>query len=131
MKKLIAKQYKDMAEINNERQYNVLIERIEELLPLVNNETPADDRYLVELDIISNMVEEYEEKYYPVEMPTLAEIIKDEMSERGLTQKQLAELLGVSPSRISEYMTGKAEPTLKVARLLNKKLDIDADFILG
>jgi HTH-type transcriptional regulator/antitoxin HigA len=120
-----------MAEINNERQYNVLIERIEELLPLVNNETPPDDRYLVELDIISNMVEEYEEKYYPVEMPTLAEIIKDEMSERGLTQKQLAELLGVSPSRISEYMTGKAEPTLKVARLLNKKLDIDADFILG
>jgi HTH-type transcriptional regulator/antitoxin HigA len=120
-----------MAEINSEREYNVLIERIEELLPHVSNETPADDRYLVELDIISNLVEEYEDKYYPIEMPTLAEIIKDEMDERGITQKQLAEMLGVSPSRVSEYMTGKAEPTLKVARLLHKKLDIDPDFILG
>ena len=120
-----------MAEIKDERQYDVLIERIEELLPLISNETPADDRNLVELDIISDLVEEYEEKYYPVEMPTLAEIIKDEMAERGISQKELAELLGVSPSRISEYMTGKAEPTLKVARLMNQKLDIDSDFILG
>ena len=120
-----------MAEINSEREYNVLIERIEELLPKVSNETPADDRYLVELDIISNLVEEYEEKYYPVRIPTLAEIIKDEMDERGITQKQLAEMLGVSPSRISEYMNGKAEPTLKIALLLHQKLDIDPDFILG
>ena len=64
-------------------------------------------------------------------MPTLPEIIRDEMAERGMTQKELAALLGVSPSRISEYMTGKSEPTLRVARLLNQKLDIDADFILG
>ena len=120
-----------MAELENEKQYEVMLERIEELLPLVSNETPVNDRNMIELVIISNLVEEYEEKYYPVQMPTLAEIIKDEMEERGITQKQLAELLGVSPSRISEYMTGKAEPTLKVARLLNQKLDIDADFILG
>jgi HTH-type transcriptional regulator/antitoxin HigA len=120
-----------MAELENERQYEVMIERIEELLPLVSNATPLDDRNMVELVVISNLVEEYEEKYYPIEMPTLPEIIRYEMAERGITQKELAELLGVSPSRISEYMTGKAEPTLKVARLLNKKLDIDADFILG
>jgi HTH-type transcriptional regulator/antitoxin HigA len=120
-----------MAEIKDERQYDVMIERIEELLPLVSNETPSDDRNLVELDIISELVAEYEEKYYPIEMPTLAEIIKDEMDERGISQKQLAEMLGVSPSRISEYMTGKAEPTLKIARLLHQKLDIDPDFILG
>ena len=120
-----------MAELENEEQYEVMIERIEELLPLVSNETPVNDRNMIELVVISNLVEEYEEKYYPVDMPTLPEIIRDEMAERGITQKELAELLGVSPSRISEYMTGKAEPTLKVARLLNQKLDIDADFILG
>ncbi len=120
-----------MAELENEKQYEVMLERIEELLPLVSNETPVTDRNMIELVVISNLVEEYEEKYYPVEMPTLPEIIRYEMAERGITQKELAELLGVSPSRISEYMTGKAEPTLKVARLLNKKLDIDADFILG
>ena len=120
-----------MAELMNEAQYEAMIERIEELLKVVSNETPETDRYFIELDVISNLVEEYEEKYYPIEMPTLAEIIKDEMDERGITQKQLAEMLGVSPSRISEYMNGKAEPTLKVARLLHQKLDIDPDFILG
>ncbi len=120
-----------MAELKTENQYEVLLERIEELLPLISNETPASDRNLVELDIISDMVEEYEEKHYPVYIPTLPEVIRLRMAEMGLSQKALAELLGVSPSRISEYMTGKAEPTLKVARLLNQKLDIDADFILG
>ena len=120
-----------MAELTTENQYEVLLERIEELLPLISNETPASDRNLVELDIISDMVEEYEEKHYPVYIPTLPEVIRLRMAEMGLSQKALAELLGVSPSRISEYMTGKAEPTLKVARLLNQKLDIDADFILG
>jgi len=120
-----------MAEIKNESQYEAMIERIEELLKVVSNDTHLTDRYFLELDVISNLVEEYEEKYYTVKMPTLPEIIMDEMNERGLSQKQLAEILGVSPSRISEYMTGKAEPTLKVARLLNQKLDIDADFLLG
>ena len=120
-----------MAELTDEYQYKAMMERIEELLKVVSNDTPVTDRYFIELDVISNLVEEFEEKYYPVKMPTLAEIIRDEMDERGITQKQLAELLGVSPSRISEYMTGKAEPTLKVARRLHKELDIDADFILG
>ncbi len=120
-----------MAELKTENQYEVLLERIEELLPLISNETPASDRNLVELDIISDLVEEYEEKHYPVYIPTLPEVIRLRMAEMGLSQKTLAELLGVSPSRISEYMTGKAEPTLRVARLLNQKLDIDADFILG
>ncbi len=120
-----------MAELKTEDQYDVLLERIEELLPLVSNETPASDRNLIELDIISDLVEEYEEKHYPVYIPTLPEVIRLRMAEMGLSQKALAELLGVSPSRISEYMTGKAEPTLRVARLLNQKLDIDADFILG
>ena len=120
-----------MAELTNEKQYEVMLERIEELLPLVSNETPATDRNMIELVIISDLAEEYEEKHYPVYIPSLPEVIRLRMAEMGLSQKSLAELLGVSPSRISEYLTGKAEPTLKVARLLNQKLDIDADFILG
>ncbi len=120
-----------MAGLNNESQYEAVIQRIEELLKVVSNDTPVTDRYYIELDVISDLVEEYEEKYYPVKMPTLAEVIRDEMTERGISQKEVAELLGVSPPRISEYMTGKSEPTLKVARLMYKKLDIDPDILLG
>ena len=45
--------------------------------------------------------------------------------------ERLAEKLGVSPSRISEYLTGKSEPTLKIARTIHRELNIDADLILG
>ncbi|WP_198675424.1 helix-turn-helix domain-containing protein [Pleomorphovibrio marinus] len=53
------------------------------------------------------------------------------MHERGLSQKELSQYLGVSSSRISEYLNGKSEPTLKVAREISRKLDIEASIVLG
>ena len=50
-----------MAKINNEKQYKAACERLEELLKLVNNNTPADDKNMVELDLISDLVADYEE----------------------------------------------------------------------
>jgi len=128
---LIVKIFDNMAEIKNESQYEAMIQRIEELLKVVSNDTPVTNRSYIELDVISDLVAEYEEKYYPVIIPTLAEVIRDEMAERGISQKELAELLGVSPPRISEYLNGKSEPTLKVARLMHQKLDIDPDILLS
>jgi HTH-type transcriptional regulator/antitoxin HigA len=52
------------------------------------------------------------------------------MFEMGLSQKKLSELLNVSPSRVSEYLNGKSEPTLKVARAISTKLNIDANLVL-
>ena len=49
----------------------------------------------------------------------------------GLNQTKLSELLEVSPSRISDYFSGRCEPTLNVARKINKELGIDANIILG
>ena len=72
----IVKIFRKMAEINTDSQYEALIQRIEELLMVVSNETPITDRNYIELDVISNLVEEYEEKYYPVKMPTLPEVIR-------------------------------------------------------
>lgn len=120
-----------MAEIKNEMQYEKLFLRIEELLKIVGNETPMNDRFMVELELLSELVAEYEEKHYPIEPPTLVDMIRERMSEMKLSQKEVAELLGVSPPRISEYMTGKSEPTLKVARLMYQKLDIDPDILLS
>ncbi|MCK5795512.1 MAG: helix-turn-helix transcriptional regulator, partial [Anaerolineales bacterium] len=57
--------------------------------------------------------------------------VQERMSEMKLSQKEVAELLGISPPRISEYLNGKSEPTLKVARLMHQKLDIDAEILLG
>ena len=111
-----------------EKQYKVACERIEELLKTVGNETSENDKNFIELDFVSDAVADFEEKYFPVETPSLQEL---RMYEMGISQVKLSEILNVSPSRVSEYLTGKSEPTLKVAREISKKLKIDASVVLG
>ena len=114
-----------MTHIKSETAYKAAMDRIEELLPLVQEDTPPYDRNLIELDLLSGLVEEYEEEHYPIKTPTLIEAIKLRMYEMGLNQTKLSELLGVSTSRVSDYLNGRCEPTLKVAREISRKLNID------
>ena len=55
------------------------------------------------------------------------EMIKDELKERGMTQKQLAEQTGIKPSVLSETVNGKRSVSLNVAVALEKALGIPAD----
>jgi addiction module HigA family antidote len=55
------------------------------------------------------------------------EMIKDELRERGMTQKQLAEQTGIKPSVLSETINGKRSVSLSVALALEKSFDIPAD----
>lgn len=120
-----------MVKINSEKEYLVVCERIEELLKLVDNKTPTMDKNFIELNLLSDIVADYEDENMPIHPPTLIETIQLRMYEKGLNQKKLSELIGVSTSRVSEYLSGKAEPPLKVARTISKKLDIDPAIVLG
>lgn len=113
------------------QQYEYSLNRIEELLPLVTNETPASDKNAVELAIVSDIVEAYEKLHFPIAKPTIGELISLSIEEKGMTQKQLAEKLGVSPSRVSDYVSGRAEPTLRIARAICLILGITPDAMLG
>ena len=117
--------------IKNEQQYRAACERIEELLKIVGNDTPTYDKNFIELDLISDLVADYEEAKYPVKEPELTDVIKFRMYEMGVNQKKLSELLEVSPSRVSEYLSGKSEPTLSVARKISRKLNISPSIVLG
>lgn len=128
---MTAQKFRIMGYIKSEIEYRAMMDRIEELLPLVTEETPEDDKDSVELVLLSNLVADYDEEHYPISQPSLAEILKLRMYEMRLTQKNISEMLGVSPSRVSEYLTGKSEPTLKIAREISKKLSIDPAIILG
>lgn len=113
------------------QQYEYALNRIEELLPLVTDETPAYDNNAVELTIVSDVVEAYEKIHYPIAKPTIGELISLSIEEKGMTQKQLAKELGVSPSRVSDYISGRSEPTLRIARALCIILGIAPSAILG
>lgn len=56
------------------------------------------------------------------------ELIKDELKERGLTQRQLSEMTGIKPSVISETVTGKRSVSLNMALALEKAFGVPADY---
>jgi len=114
----------------SEAEYKHALEKIEELLKVVNDDTPQDDPGLRELVTLSDIVENYEIENYSIGTPTLKDVIELRMFERRLKQKDLAEILGTSTSRISEYLNGKRDITIEIARALHNKLNIDSDIIL-
>ena len=119
-----------MSKITKE-QYEFALARIEELLPLVDENTPANDRNAVELTMMSDVVIAYEKDHYPISKPTVGQLISLSLEEKQMTQKQLAVEIGVSTSRISDYVSGRAEPTLRIARLLCTTLGITPAAMLG
>lgn len=148
-----------MTEITNIKEYNWAVSRVEQILKRLdamerfNPESPtpmaAEDaapygiNYTssnnnntkesleIELKLLSDLVSDYSDKHFDVGMPTLAEVIQLRMYERGLSQKAVAELIGVSPARVCEYLSGKTEPTLQIAREICHKLDIDPSIVIG
>jgi len=112
-------------------QYEYALARIEELLPLVNDNTPVNDKNAIELSVMSDTVIAFEKVYFPIEKPTVSELIELSLEEKKMTQKQLANEIGISPSRVNDYISGRSDPTLKIARLLCQKLDIPPTAILG
>ena len=84
-----------------------------------------------EMGLLKDNLIAYEKENFPIEKPTVAELIELSLEEKGMTQKQLAVEIGVSPSRISDYLSGRSEPTLKIARMLCQILNIQPAAMLG
>jgi HTH-type transcriptional regulator/antitoxin HigA len=100
--------------------------QLEVLIKKMDEGTNVDE----ELITVSNIIEEYEKTTFPIELPTLMEVIELRMFEMKLKQKDLAVLLNTTSSRLSEIFNGKRNISLNIAKALHKKLNIDSDIIL-
>ena len=112
-------------------RYEYALRRVEDLLPQVGEDMPANDPLAMELAIMSDYVIAYEKEHFPLAKPTVAQLIQLSLEENNMTQKELAKRIGVSPSRINDYVSGRAEPSLKVARMLCSVLGIAPTLLLG
>ena len=120
-----------MSQIKSEAQYKAMLARIDELFFATDEKTPSDDPRLLELDLLSSLVEEYEKEHFPIKTPSLVSVMNSRLSENNWSQKELADILGITAPRLSAILNGKANPTYEQARTISTKLDIDPAIVLA
>ncbi len=86
--------------IQTENKYDVIVERIEIILQKWENIENKNSAGFIELDLLSDLVADYEEQTYPVEKPSLSKAVRLRMAELGLNQKRLSEILAQPLQRI-------------------------------
>jgi HTH-type transcriptional regulator/antitoxin HigA len=104
--------------IKTEQDYTNTLSKIESLMNAKPN-TPQMD----ELEILTTLVEAYEEQNYIIDAPDPIEAIKFRMEQEGLKQKDLVSIVG-SKSRVSEILNKKRKLTIEMIRNLHKQLHI-------
>ncbi len=110
--------------LKNETDYNSALAKIDLLLDAEPG-TPEMD----ELELLSFLVEKYEDEHYHIDLPDPIDAIKFRMDQQGLTRKDLIPYLG-SQSKVSEVLNGKRPLSLSMIRKLHKGLGISAEVLL-
>lgn len=110
--------------IKNELDYQNSLKRVEELWGAELNTKNGD-----ELDILITLVEKYEDDNFPILPPDPIEAIKFRLEQMGLSQKDLAKIIG--PNRASEVLNRKRSLTIDMIKKLHKELKIPAEVLLA
>ena len=110
--------------VKTKSAYQAALKDIESLMKARAN-TPEGER----LDILVTLVEAYERKHFPMDLPDPIAAIRFVMEQRGLTVKDLEPMLG-RPNRVYEVLNRKRPLTLKMIWQLHKELGIPAESLI-
>ena len=114
----------DIKPIKTEEDYRTTLQEIESLMAAEPG-TPEGER----LDVLVTLVEAYERKHFPLDLPDPVEAIKFAMDQRGLSVKDLEPMIG-RPNRVYEVLSHKRPLTLKMIWRLHKGLGIPAESLI-
>ena len=110
--------------VRTRADHRAALKEIESLMNARAN-TPEGER----LDVLVTLVEAYERKHFPMDMPDPVEAIKFVMEQRGLTVKDLESMIGRT-NRIYEVLNRKRPLTLKMIWRLHQGLGIPAECLI-
>ena len=110
--------------IKNEEDYDKALSRIEQLMG-----AKPDTAEMDELELLTALVEMYEERHFPIGPPDPVDAIKFRMEQLELGQKDMVPFIGTK-SKVSEVLNRKRPLTLAMMRSLNKGLGISAEVLL-
>ncbi|MEN9752331.1 MAG: hypothetical protein RL670_22 [Actinomycetota bacterium] len=88
--------------------------------------TPAGDK----LDVLAILVEAYETKHFPIDLPDPIEAIKFRMEQSGLEVADLVPMIG-KPNRVYEVLNGKRPLSIRMIRNLHRELGIPTSALIG
>ena len=119
--------------IRTEEEYGTALTRMSELLDILSPpEGQIEDENhpaRIELELLSDLIEAYENEHYPIGPPSPVGAIEFNLDRLGLTERDLIPIIG-SRLNVKEVLTGKREITAPMARALGKLLDIPVDILL-
>lgn len=110
--------------IKNANDHRAALSEIESLMT-AQADTPEGDR----LDILATLVEAYEARHFPMELPDPIDAIKFKMDQKGLSPKDLAPMIG-RLNRVYEILSGKRTLTLAMIWRLHEGLGIPAEVLI-
>ena len=110
--------------IKTEADYEAALKEIERLFEAQPG-TPQGDR----LEVLTTLVEAYEDKHFAIPAPDPIEAIQYFMESRDLTRRDLEPYLG-SRARVSEVLNRRRPLSLEMIRELNKGLGIPAEVLI-
>ncbi len=117
----------DIHPIRTESDYEKALQEIDGLISTDPDPNTVEGE---RLELLSILIEDYEEKHYPVPLPDdPVEVILYFMEKNGLTRKDLEAYLG-SKARVSEVLNRKRSLSLTMIRHLSSGLGIPADFLI-
>ena len=114
----------DIKPIKTDSDYRAALTEIESLMA-AEYDTPEGER----LDILVTLVEAYEQRHFPLDLPDPVEAIRFEMERKGLTPKDLEPMIGRS-NRVYEILSRKRPLTLKMIWRLHRDLGIPAESLI-
>ena len=114
----------DIRPIKTDADYRAALNDIENLM-MAEPDTIEGEK----LDILVTLVETYEAKHFPMDLPDPVEAIKFEMERKGLTVKDLEPMIGKS-NRVYEILNHKRSLTLKMIWKLHEGLGIPAESLI-
>ena len=113
--------------IKNKKEHQVALNRIYQLM---QKDLKAKSVEFNELEILSILVENYEDKIFPIEIPDPVEAIKFKLEQLNMDSSILVSILG-SKSRASEILNRKRKLSISMIRALHSKLKIPASSLIG
>ena len=115
--------------LKTEEEYNEACDRVYTLINSTEDQIDPDSREGEELELLSLLIEKYEQEHYTIKPPNPIEAIRFRMEQMNLKQADIAPLFG-GKTRISEVLNGKRPLTLKMITLLNRYLGIPLESLI-